>query len=67
MTLAARLQKMLADRGFSISEAARAAGMEKQQCWRIITGQNSNPGIQTVERIVAAVGGTLGELFADED
>jgi transcriptional regulator with XRE-family HTH domain len=67
VTLADRLQRMLDDRGFSISEAAKAAGMEKQQCWRIISGKNENPGVKTVERIVEAVGGTMAELFRDEN
>lgn len=67
MTLADRLQRLLAGRGFSISETARAAGMEKQQLWRIVSGRNENPGIKTIERIVEAVGGTMAELFAEEE
>ena len=67
MTLAQRLQRMLAERGCSISEAARLAGMEKQQTWRIVTGSNDNPNVKTVERIVTAVGGTMAELFSDEE
>ena len=67
MTLDERLLRMLDARGYSISEAAKAAGMEKQQVWRIVTGKNGNPGMVTVERIVAAIGGTMAELFADDD
>jgi transcriptional regulator with XRE-family HTH domain len=67
MTLSDRLRRMLDDRGFSISETARAAGMEKQQAWRVISGANPNPGILTVQRLVDAMGGTMTELFADEE
>jgi transcriptional regulator with XRE-family HTH domain len=67
MTLSDRLRRMLDNRGVSISEAARLAGLEKQQAWRIVTGQNANPGVLTVTRLVEAVGGTMAELFADEE
>jgi transcriptional regulator with XRE-family HTH domain len=67
MTLSDRLRRMLDDRGCSISEAARMAGMEKQQTWRIVTGKNTNPGYLTVCRIVDAVGGTMKELHEDEE
>jgi hypothetical protein len=65
LELPRRLRRMLDERGCSISEAARFAGMERQQVWRIVTGVNTNPGIATLETVVSAVGGTLGELFRD--
>jgi transcriptional regulator with XRE-family HTH domain len=67
MILSDRLRRMLADHGYSISKAARLAGLEKQQTYRIVTGRNANPGILTVARLVEAVGGTMAELFADEE
>jgi transcriptional regulator with XRE-family HTH domain len=67
VTLSDRLKRLFDERGVSISEAARFAGMEKQQVHRIVSGRNANPGIATVRRIVEGIGGTLGELFADED
>lgn len=66
MTIAQRLQRLLDDRGCNISETARLAGMEKQQVWRIISGQNANPGVLTVQRIVEAIGGTMVELFTGD-
>jgi transcriptional regulator with XRE-family HTH domain len=66
MTLSERLRRMLDDRGCSISEVARIAGMQRQQVWRIVSGMNPNPSIQTIEKIVDAAGGTMAELFADE-
>lgn len=67
MTLADRLRRLLDARGFSITEAAKLAGMEKQQVHRIVAGKVKNPGVLTVQRLVEAIGCTLGELFADED
>jgi transcriptional regulator with XRE-family HTH domain len=66
MTLADRLQTLLKKKGFNANSAAEAAGMERQQVYRIVTGKTVNPGILTVERIVEAVGGTMAELFEDE-
>jgi transcriptional regulator with XRE-family HTH domain len=65
--LSRRLHALLKRQGFSISEAARQAGMQKQATWLIVTGRNRNPGVETVRRIVEAAGATMGELFADED
>jgi transcriptional regulator with XRE-family HTH domain len=67
MTLSDRLRRMLDDRGCTISEAARMAGMGRQQVWRIVSGANPNPEYLTLTRLVEAVGGTMAELFADED
>lgn len=66
MTLSDRLQALLRRNGFNANSAAEAAGMERQQVWRIVTGKTVNPGIRTVERIVEAIGGTMAELFEDE-
>jgi predicted transcriptional regulator len=57
---------MLDERGLSISEAARMSGIEKQRCWLVVTGRNDNPTWKTITRLVEGVGGTMGELFADE-
>jgi transcriptional regulator with XRE-family HTH domain len=67
VTLSDRLKRLFDERGVSISEAARFANMEKQQVHRIVSGRNANPGIATVQRIVDGIGGTMSELFADED
>jgi hypothetical protein len=65
--LAPRLQKLLDDRGLSVAEAARMAGLEKQHCWLVVTGRNDNPTWKTIERLVEGVGGTMRELFCEED
>jgi molybdenum-dependent DNA-binding transcriptional regulator ModE len=56
---------MLDRRGLSVAGAARRAGMEKQQAWRIIAGDNDNPGIMTLTRLVEGIGGTMAELYGD--
>jgi transcriptional regulator with XRE-family HTH domain len=67
MTLAERLRRLLDARGSTIAEVAKMAGMPRQQVWRVVSGANDNPEIRTVERIVEAIGGTMAELFADEE
>jgi transcriptional regulator with XRE-family HTH domain len=67
MDLAERLKALLDRKGFTIYSAAECAGMSKQQAWKIVTGKAKNPGVVTVQRLVEAVGGTMAELFADED
>jgi hypothetical protein len=67
LNLSRRLQRMLDDRGCTISETARLVGLTRQQVWRIVTGKNPNPEILTIYRLVVATGGSMGELFADEE
>ena len=67
LTLADRLRRLLNARGFTIYAAAEVAGMERQQAWRIVAGKTPNPGIVTVERLVAAIGATMNDLYADDD
>jgi transcriptional regulator with XRE-family HTH domain len=67
VTIADRLRRLLDERGLSIREAAELADMHHQQIGAIVSGDNPNPSVKTVERIVRAAGGTLGEFFADGD
>lgn len=66
MTLAERLRRLLDAQGYTPSEAARAAGMPRQQLHRILTGANPNPGVETLRKVCEAVGSRLAELFADD-
>jgi transcriptional regulator with XRE-family HTH domain len=66
MTLAERLQRMLARHQITQADVAKAAGMNRQQVHRIVMGTVANPNVVTLQRIVEAMGGTLGELFADD-
>jgi transcriptional regulator with XRE-family HTH domain len=66
MTVAERLQRLLAKYDVSVNSVAEMAGMERMQVYRIVQGKTPNPGILTVIRIVEAAGGTMRELFEDE-
>lgn len=66
MTLAQRLQRLIAKYHMSQSNVADAAGMTRQQISRIINGSNAEPKIATVERIVEAIGSTMVELYQQE-
>jgi DNA-binding phage protein len=50
---------LAASRFSSVAEVAREAGMESMQVRRIFRGENRNPGILTVERIVTAMAGRI--------
>jgi transcriptional regulator with XRE-family HTH domain len=65
--LATRLQRLLDDRGLSIAEAARMAGLQKQLTWLVVTGRNPNPTWSTITRLVEGVGGSMREMFCEED
>jgi hypothetical protein len=41
--------------------------MHHQQVHAILSGENANPGVGTLGRIVEAAGGSLKELFDDEE
>jgi transcriptional regulator with XRE-family HTH domain len=48
------------------SEAARRAGISQGTWSDIERGKNPNPTPRTLEKIAAALGVTLAELFVDE-
>lgn len=49
------------------TEAARRAGISQGTWSDIECGSNPNPTPRTLEKIAAALGVTLAELFVDED
>jgi transcriptional regulator with XRE-family HTH domain len=65
-TLGERLERLRVRSGISLNEVARRAKIGPGQVWEILHGKNANPKIQTIERMVKAMGATLGELFADD-
>lgn len=59
------LRVLIARRGHrSVAAAARAAGLSKTQLHDLVRGRRS-PTVETLDRVVTALGGTLGELFAE--
>jgi transcriptional regulator with XRE-family HTH domain len=67
MTVADRLRRLLESRGFTIAEVAKLSGMSRQQAHRIVSGENDNPGVKVLGKLVESMGATLGELFADPE
>lgn len=63
----ARLRALIEGRGLTIKDVATDAHMSRQAVHQIVSGAVANPGIRTVERIVAACGLSVADLYADED
>jgi transcriptional regulator with XRE-family HTH domain len=59
MTLAEVLKAELDSQGISLNALARAAGIPKSRAHAILTGVNPNPGLLTVEAILAGLGKSL--------
>lgn len=62
----ARLRRILDARGCTIAEAARLAGMSRQQVHKLVSGDNPDPRISTVQKLVESIGATMAELFAED-
>jgi transcriptional regulator with XRE-family HTH domain len=65
-TLATRLERLRARSGLTVWQVAGRAQMETKQAWQLFSGQNSNPTLRTLERLVEAMGFTMRDLFADD-
>jgi DNA-binding phage protein len=65
--LGPRLRALIERKGHrSIRAAAKAAGVNYEQLHTLMQG-NKSPRLDTLDRIVTALGGTLAELFAAPD
>ena len=61
--LGPRLRSLIKRKGFrSVSAAAKHSGISRTQLWDIIHGRKS-PSVETLERIVKALGATMEELY----
>jgi transcriptional regulator with XRE-family HTH domain len=65
MTIAERLQTILAERGKQQKWLALRAGLPKETVSRIVTGKVANPGIDNVQKIAAALGESVGSLLGE--
>lgn len=63
--IARRLKTLIWRKRLTQAAVARAAGMTEANLSEILCGGRPNPQIGTVERIVAATGGTMAELYQD--
>ncbi len=58
-----RIKDILKERGMTIGELAKRAGMHQPEISRAMNG---NPTVATLTKIAAALGISVGELFAPQ-
>jgi transcriptional regulator with XRE-family HTH domain len=63
VTIAVRLQILFDQAKMNVVDVARAADLDRQAVWKIMRGETKNPGILTVEKLVAAVGFTMLDYY----
>jgi transcriptional regulator with XRE-family HTH domain len=61
--VAARLRRLLDERGLTLQEIGETAGLTRQAIHAIVSGRSPSPHVGTVERIVEAAGATMAELY----
>ncbi len=66
ISIALNLRRLRAERGVSLSELARSAGVSKGTLSRLEAG-SGNPRIETMANLAGALGVTIDDLVADED
>lgn len=59
------LQEMKKSKGMSSKQIAEATNLPERTVKRIFSGDTDNPYVDTLQRIVTALGGSLDEVFAD--
>ncbi len=67
MTLAERLNRLKDRSGLSWNEIIKISGVPESTLHRVLNGNTANPGFDTVEAIVAALGFTLNDLYEDAE
>lgn len=67
MTLHDNIRRLRTQAGLTASVAAQHAGMSQTTWSDIETGRNPNPTPRTLEKIAAAIGCELPDLFVDAD
>lgn len=65
MTLATRIRKTRERADLTQSEAARRAGLRRQEWYRLESGGREDPRLSTVRAVAAALGVTVGELLGE--
>jgi transcriptional regulator with XRE-family HTH domain len=65
--LASRLRRLLDENGYSLSEAAERASMHRQQVHRLVSGENPDPRLSTLRRLLGPLGLGVGDLFPGEE
>lgn len=60
------LRVMRAVRNWELQEVAKRAGISSLTVSRIFNGDTENPGVETLAKIVEALGYTMDQLFSDQ-
>ena len=61
------LKELKKESGMTTKQIAAAAHLPERTVIRIFSGETDNPYVDTLNRIVAACGKTLNDIFADTD
>lgn len=59
------LKQLKKEKGMSTKQIAEKTGLPEKTISRILSGDTDNPYIDTLHRIVTALGGSLDDIFAD--
>lgn len=59
------LKSLKKEKGMSTKQIAEATNMPEKTVSRILSGETDNPYVDTLHRIVTALGSSLDDIFAD--
>jgi transcriptional regulator with XRE-family HTH domain len=67
MTLAQRLARLFDDHSTNPNAVAAAGRLNRNAVYKIVRGENTNPKVETLRAIAEAAGGTMAELWRDDE
>jgi transcriptional regulator with XRE-family HTH domain len=60
-----RIKEIKKEKGLSAKSIAEAENMSVRSVERVLNGETPNPGVDTIRRIIHAIGSTWSEIFAE--
>lgn len=63
MSISDKLFKIIKEKNISVHELAKNTGVHHSGIYRILKGENNNPGIYTVKKIADAIGINISDLI----
>ena len=60
-----RIKEIKKEKGITAKMIADAENMSARSVERVLNGETPNPGVDTIRRIIHAIGSTWGEIFAE--
>lgn len=67
MSLAKAIDKLAKEKNISKYRIAKCAGIAQTTLSEIATGKNTNPTIETIEKIASGIGVTVSELMMEAE